>query len=59
MADRKMLKSKKIRLKLRNSEYGERLVDVFFKQEKYFRLFITVILVGSTTSKEMKWNFIS
>lgn len=31
MVDRKKLKSKKKRLKLRNGEYGERLVDVFFK----------------------------
>jgi plasmid maintenance system antidote protein VapI len=31
MVDRKMLKSKKKRLKLRNGEYGERMVDVFFK----------------------------
>jgi plasmid maintenance system antidote protein VapI len=31
MVDRKILKSKKKRLKLRNGEYGERMVDVFFK----------------------------
>jgi len=31
MVDRKLLKSKKKKLKLRNGGYGERMVDVFFK----------------------------